>query len=314
MVTGKGERMLTFLMRSRSIFSLLFVSVLAVGGYGVHLSRHAIPPTAVAEPPVPVELETVLSDVCTEIVESLPPPQRVLRPTLVLPLVGDREGLFTEKLRAALSRHAWYRPVEKGTIEKMRDTAKEMTGIGVNDAADAMALAPADLASLMKSAKAETLVRGSLDRLILPKDAPAEMKAGIELWEIASDNPAHAVRLFAGEFERPRPVALPATDAVPTTRTAGFAAYRSYAIAVILCLIWPWLTLPWMRAAIRDDSNAALLKAALGITALPLSALTLFLWYRGHSTLDIVLRLPLLGLLLFPYVLLVMSRVQSGDR
>lgn len=302
--------MLPFLKRSGSLAGLTVTSLMAIG-YFVYLSQHnKLPIPGKAAQPVPAGIEAVLSDVCSEIADSLPEPQSVLRPTLVLPIVDDREGLFTEKLCAALGQHGWYRPVEKGVLGHAFDMAKEVTGIGQNDSAGTMTLSPADLASLMKSTKAEVLVRGSLDRLMLPKEAPAEMKGRIELWEIASDNPAGAVRLFSGEFERPRPAVLPETD----SGRAAHVGYRVYTVIALLCLAWPWLMLPWMRSAIREDSNRATLKTLLGITILPLLALSLFLWYRGFSPVDLTLQVLLSGILLFFYASLVMSKVQSALR
>lgn len=291
----------------------LAVTSLTAIGYFVYLSQQSavLPTVAVKPKPVPAGLETVLTDVCTEILENLPEPERILRPTLVLPITGDREGLFTEKLRAVLEQHGWYRPVEKGVMGKIFDTAKEATGFGSNDSIDAMSLSPTELAALMKSAKAEVLVRGSLDRLALPKDAPAEMKARIELWEVVSDPSTGAVRLHSGEFERPRPVVPLETNASQASHDTGHASYKIYAVAGLLCLIWPWLTVPWMRSAIREDSNAATLKALLGITAVPVIAFAVFLWYRGHSTVDLALQILFLGLFLFFYVSLIMSKVQS---
>ena len=308
--------MFKILKRSRSLAGLVVTSLTAIG-YVVYLSQQSGPlPTVTAKPkPVPAGLETVLSGVCTEIIDKLPEPQRVLRPTLLLPLVGDREGLLTEKLRTAMNEHGWYRPVEKSAMGHLLDTAKETTGIGLKDPAEVMTLAPTELTALMKSAKAETLVRGSLDRLTLPKDAPVELKAIIELWEITPDTPAEAVKLFSGKFERPRAIAeLPETVTSVAASNKGHDGYKVYAIAVLLCLFWPWLTIPRMRSAIREDSNAATLQALLGIVAVPLVAFAVFLWYRGHSDLDIVLQILLLGLILFFYVSLIMSKVQTAVR
>lgn len=305
--------MLKILLSSRSLIGLVVTS-LAAAGYVAWFSGPEASLFSVAKKPqfVPVALETVLPEICAEITENLPEPRRVLRPVLVLSIAGDREGLFAGHLQEALNRQGWYRPVEKGIVEKVLDTAKEATGFSGSGSDDAMERSSSDLAALMKSAKAETLIRGSLDRLALPKNAPAEIRTKIELWEIDPVNPDVAICLFSGEFERPRPVRE--NIASQTQNGLDWGNLKVYALVVLLCAIWPWLTVPWMRAAIKDDSNTATLKVLLGITAIPAAIFVLFLWYRGHSVLDMVLQTLLLGLILFFYVALVMSKVQTRTR
>lgn len=301
------------LSRSRTICGLI-TTTLMVTGYVVYLSQHEVPLPKKKAQPVPAALETVFSDICNEITETLPEPERVLRPTLLLPIDGDREGLFTEKIRGDLNRHGWYRPSEKSLLGNVLDAAQEVSGFTWKDSRETMSLSPTELAALMKSAKTEVLLRGRLDRLTLPRDAPVEMKASIELWEIASDRSAN--RLFSGTFERPRPSVSTEAEAETLSTSTGIVPtnLKIYGVIALLCLVWPWLTVAWMKKAIREDSNEATLKTLLGITAIPLAAFAAFLWYRGLSATDMTLQILLFGLLLFFYASAVMSKVQSTVR
>ncbi len=139
---------------------------------------------------------------------------------------------------------------------------------------------------------------------------------GYVVWGDHVSTAVSAIRFFTKNTERPAATqnletSPPATE---TVRAAAFPTYKTYAFIVLLCLIWPWLMLPWMKSAIAEDSNAATLKVLIGILVVPVIAFALFLCYHGHSAMDVTLQTLLLGLFLFFYTAWCVSKVQTAVR
>lgn len=265
-------------------------------------------PATVPPQPVPQALEAAVDAFSREIPPLLPEPDRALKPTLVLPLANDREGLFTDRLRASLDRQGNYRPVEANLLEKVFAAARDFTGLGTDPSTRSMQWNPAELAKLIRSAKAEALLRGSVDRLALPETGPVEIKLRLELWELAASDPTTSVMQRSMDLERPSP-ATP----VAVGRSHGNAV-RSFVIPVFLALVWPFAVIPWMRRTIREDSNVATLKALLGITAVPLPAFLLYLICLGKGGVDIMLQCGIAAIFLFFYTAFVMNGIQKKIR
>ena len=238
----------------------------------------------------------------------LPEPQRILKPTLLLPLENDREGLFTDRLRSALDQQGWHRSVEAGLLEKTLASVRELTGIGSDPSARSMQWSPTELATMMRSAYAEAVLRGSLDRLALPEGSPVEIKLRLELWELSPTEPTAAVLARSLNLERPEPVAATADSTPKPSRWAGL---RSYAVILLIGLVYPFMMIPWMRRAIREDSNEAILKALLGMTAIPASIFLVYLIGQGRDVLDIVLQGGIATLFLFFYTAFVLNGIQN---
>lgn len=299
----------TWFSSARNVGGMV-LSVAMMAGY-VYYSQHEIlrslPKSAPR--PVPQALETAVNDLCRDVSSGLPEPDRALKPTVLLPLNGDREGLVTDQLRAALDRQGWYRPMEAGLLEKVFSTARELTGISLDQPARSRQWTPAELANLMRSSKAETVICGNVDRLAIPTDGPVEIELRLELWELSASDPNTAELRQSLDFEHPKPAAV---DVAPSAgRESGL---RTYGIVLLLALIWPFATIPWMKKAIREDNNAAVLKTLLGMTAIPLFVFLLYLFFLGKGSFDIVMQGGIGALFLFFYSAFVMNGIHDKIR
>ena len=261
--------------------------------------------------PVPQALDAAVTELCREVPEQLPEPERVLKPTLLLPLSGDREGLVTDRLRVALDQQGWYRTVEASLLEKAIGTAQELTGLGSDSSARSMQWTPTELASMIRSAKAESVLRGNVDRLAFPADGPVEIKLRLELWELSSTEPSMAVLKEFVNLQRPEPTA-PAPPAAP--KASFWSRLRSYGILFLAALIWPFATIPWIRKVLREDSNEANMKALLIITAIPMPIFLLFLLWQGNGFLNIVIKGTIAAMFLFFYTAFVLNAIQNKIR
>ena len=229
------------------------LAIALMGGYAYYSSHgNASLQRAATPKPVPQTLADAVNEACQAIPIRLPRPNRALRPTLLLPLNDDREGLFTERLRTALDQQGWYRPVEASLLDKTLDTVREVTGIGIDPSARSMQWTAAELAAMMRSAKAEAALRGSVNRLSIPASGPVEISLQLELWELPPTESATATLISSLNVERPLP-----NSAVDEVQTSRWSKLRFYGAAFCVALVWPFAMIPWMRRAIRQDSNAA---------------------------------------------------------
>jgi hypothetical protein len=255
--------------------------------------------------PVPPALDVAVNDVCRDVPSQLPEPERVLKPTLLLPLEGDRENIFAERLRSSLDQQGWYRPVDANLLNRTIETIRELTGLGSDASARSMQWSPTELANMMRSANAETVLRGSVDRLALPEGSPVEIKLRLELWGLSPSEPTTALLVRSLILERPESAATVTTNASKSTH------WKAYALFILIALVYPFATIPWMRKAIREDSNTAILKTLLGITAIPILAFLIYLVWHGKSALDIVLQGGIAALFLFFYTAFLLNMLQS---
>ena len=252
--------------------------------------------------PVPQTLAEAIEDVCQGIPSQLPVPDRALRPTLLVPINGDREGLFTEQLRHALDLQGWYRPVETSLMNQAFTAVRDVTGIGTDPSVRSMQWTPSELARMMRSANAEVVLRGRLDRFSRLPDNTVEIQLRLELWELLGTG---AELIASLHIERP----LPAPPDEITNNRRGGLGY--YAIAFLIALVFPFAMYPWMRWAIREDSNAAIAQALLGITAIPLLAFVVFLIWQGNDVVATILQGGIAAILLFFYTAFVLNIVQN---
>jgi len=279
---------------------IMGVVVLAMPVVGYYLYQGG-PTLPTAPRPVPRTLEAAVNDICQGIPAQLPAPERALRPTLLLPLASDREGLITSQLRSALDRQGWYRPIDTSLRDTILDTAHGLTGIGTDPAVRSMQWTPGELARMMRSANAETVLRGTVERFSLPATGDVEITLRLELWEL-SEPDAVLIHSFAMEHPRSEPPRKPRSW------------LGTYSLAVLVALIWPLAMIPWMRRAIREDSNGAILKALLGITAIPLFACILFLIWRGTGVFGIIWQGGIAAVLLFLYTAFILNFVYNKTR
>ena len=294
------------LSSSRTLIGLAFSLVLLIGYiyYSNQMPR--------SKPrPVPQALDVAVTELCQEVPGQLPEPERALRPTLLLPLSGDREGFVTDRLRTSLDNQGWYRTIEASLLEKVTDTARELTGIGSVPSDRSMQWTPAELAKMMQAAKAEAVLRGNVDRLALPADGPVEIKLRLELWELSPTEPNTAVLKQFVNLQRPE-VVPPNAPAVP--KTSFWSSVRSYGILFLAALVWPFVMIPRMRKALREDSNEANLKALLIITAIPMGFFLLFLLWQGNGFLNIVIKGTIAALFLFFYTAFILNALQNKIR
>ena len=281
------------------------IIALAVGALGASvyfsLQDNRQPPR-----PVPQTLANAIEEVCQDISRQLPAPDRALHPTLLLPLNGDREGLFTERLRTALDQHGWYRPVEATLINQALSAIRDVTGIGTDPSVRSMQWTPDELARMMRSANAEVALRGRLDRFSLLSDGTVEVQLRLELWELSG---TEAELISSLHIERP--LHEPPDEVENNNRRSDF---RYYVIAFLIALVFPFTMIPWMRWAIREDSNAAIAQALLGITAIPLLAFVVFMNWCGTDVVSLILQGGIAAVLLFFYTAFVLNIVQRMVR
>ena len=282
----------------RTLGGLAFSAVLLLGY--VYYSYQM--PSLTALRPVSPTLEAAMNEVCQDVPGQLPEPERALRPTLLLPLAGDREELFTNRLRDSLDKQGWYRSVQTNQLGKVFDTVRELAGVGSDPSVRSMQWTPAELAGMMRSANAETVLRGSVDRLTLPDSGPVEIKLRLELWELAEPE---AVLKCSFNVERPQP----SSPADP--QTSFWNRLRPYGVVLLIALVFPFAMIPWMQWAIREDSNVANLKALLGMTAIPLLAFLVFLFWQGKGGLDIALQGGIAALFLFFYTACILNFIHN---
>jgi hypothetical protein len=282
---------------------IVVIVVLCVGyfGYDYYL-RHGL--QVAPQRPVPPVLDVAVNDICREVPGQLPEPERVLKPTLLLPLEGDRENIFADRLRSSLDQQGWYRPVDANLLNRTLDTIRELTGIGSDTSARSMQWSPTELANMMRSANAETVLRGSVDRLALPEGSPVEIKLRLELWGLSPTEPTTAVLIRSLLLERPESAAVTTNASKPTH-------WKAYGLIILIALVYPFATIPWMRHAIREDSNTAILKVLLGITAIPVLIFFVYLIWQGKDALTIVLQAGIAALLLFLYTAFILNTLQN---
>ena len=201
-------------------------------------------------PVVPATLQAAVEAASSRLPPALPRPQRALRPTLVLPLVDDRELLVTQGIRQALTRDGGYRPVDKGTGQQVLDELFELAGVPrqpVTDGEIALQIAEA--------AGAEVVVLGRVERLELQAQH-AEVAFSLQVFETGSQTP-----LLADTFtSAPPPGLRNATSALPWAWALGVLA---------VAVLWPLLTIPVMARVVRRESNSTTLVTIVVISAVP---------------------------------------------
>lgn len=199
--------------------------------------------------PVPTSLRQAIDAACGRVPSALPRPERALRPTLVLPLAGDRESLVTDAVRQVLNADGRYRPVDPGLVQRLLDEFFELAGAPrqpVSDAGSAMRIA--------RSAGAEVAIFGRVERLQL-HDQHAEVAFWLEAVDVEREQP-----LLADTFSSQPPEMPPATSSPTWPRWLG---------ALAVALLWPPLTVPVMARVLRMESNLATLLTIAAVTAVP---------------------------------------------
>lgn len=235
--------LLSLLLHAR----FLAVAALALG-VGIWGWRQSSP--GEAPPPIPATLQETVDAACRQVPRALPRPQRALRPTLVLPLAGDRELLVTQGIRRALDQDGGYRSVDKDQARELLDELFDLVGTPLQDVTDA------DTAlEMAQAAGAEVVMLGRVERLELG-DGQADVSFSLRAFELGSEQP-----LLAGNFPAAPTVESPAAE----PRLPWGWMLSVLAVAVL----WPLLTMPVMIRVLRMESNAATLLTILAVTAVP---------------------------------------------
>jgi uncharacterized protein with PQ loop repeat len=188
-------------------------------------------------------------------------------------------------------------------LNKAFETVWEFVGIGADPSVRSMQWTPIELAGMMRSTKAETVLRGSVDRLSMTGEGTVEIKLRLELWGLSATEPTTTELIQSLVLERPTPPVAPLTN--------FWNRVRPYGILILAALVYPLAMFPWMRKAIREDSNAAILKALLGITAIPVFVFLVYLIWQGKSAFDTVLQGGIAALFLFFYTAFLLNIVKS---
>jgi len=268
-------------------FLAIAALALGVGVWGWRQSGSGESP-----PPVPATLQEAVDAACRDVPRALPRPQRALRPTLVLPLEGDRELLVTQGVRRALERDGGYRPVDKGKVRELMDELFDMAGVPRQDVTDA-----ATALSIAKTAGAEVVMFGRVQRLE-QGDGQAAVSFSLRAFELGSEQP-----LLADDF----PAARPAES------SPGQTLHWAWMLGVLaVAVLWPLLTIPVMARVLKMESNAATLLTILAVTAVP----AVVAWPLFFGTTVVVWRVALFALMLLLVGLwsaLVMSWVAARE-
>lgn len=225
---------------------LALVGLLTAVGGGWAWSRYHERP---ARPPLPQPMALAVRQVCDDVAASLPVPRRALRPTLVLPLVDDRELLVTETLRERLQSQGRYRPVELAAARRATEAFFSAIGRPVGPVTDRETAQ-----ELAQAASAEVVIFGRLEQL--------EVRDERTLVSLH-------VSAFAREDAEPLLDRTFAPTAAPTAPGPGGGITWMLAGVVLFALLWPPLTAPAMRSVLRWESNGATAVTILAITAVP---------------------------------------------
>ncbi|MCL4205628.1 MAG: hypothetical protein KJ000_24365 [Pirellulaceae bacterium] len=199
--------------------------------------------------PVPATLTQATEAACRRVPSALPRPDRVLRPTLVLPLADDRESLVTGTLRQVLNADGRYRPVDPGLVQRLLDEFFELAGAPRQPVADAESAL-----RIARNAGAEVALFGRVERLEL-HDQRAEVTFRLEAVEVESER-----SLLADTFSSTPPAAHRGSSSPSWPWWLGILA---------VAVVWPPLTVPVMARVLRRESNLATLLTIVAITAVP---------------------------------------------
>ena len=280
----------------RWLFSFLFrlwfwmLALLLLLGVGLWSWRYSA--RIESSRPVPTSLRQAIDAACSGVPSALPRPERALRPTLVLPLAGDRESLVTDTVRQVLNADGRYRPVDPGLVQRLVDEFFELAGAPrqpVSDAGSAVRIA--------RSAGAEVAIFGRVERLQL-HDHHAEVAFWLEAVEVESEQ-----SLLADTFSS-QPPTMPSVTS-PST-------WPQWLGALAIALLWPLLTVPVMTRVLQMESNLATLLTIAAITAVPAVIAWPLLFGADMETWRVVLFT--LGLLLTAFwTALIMSRVAASQ-
>ncbi len=245
--------------------SILFVSAIISAAWTTYFGGPAAP----TRPAVPSNIPEAVARVCQQVPGDLPKPPKLLRPTLVLPLVGDRElpegdRLVTRELRQAIAADGAYSVVEQGPVEQF--VARLFKAIGqpaepVTDATTAIRLG--------KQARAEVVVLGRVEKLERTESGSIDVALEVRLFDVATGE-----KLFDGSFPKPaasQPLAVVGVG--PGRLVSIWLGLGAFA------LIWPPVTSPIMRRVLRMESNIATLLAIVLITAVPAGLAWLLVLY-----------------------------------
>ena len=243
-----GWLFLPVLVFAQLICQLRFWMVLLLAaGLVVWVWRGAQQPATA--PVVPETLAQAVRAAASQLPHLLPPPERALRPTLVLPLADDRELLVTGTVRQVLNADGRYRPVDPSLVQRVLDEFFALAGAArppVTDAATALQIGQA--------AGAEVVVFGHVEQLAL-KERHAEVAFRLQAVEVATEQP-----LLADRFSWSPEAATP--------RAPPRAPLTWFALAA-LALIWPPITVPLMARVLRMENNLATFLTILAVTAVP---------------------------------------------
>jgi hypothetical protein len=233
----------------RLLLHLSLGHVAVIAGAATALAWYQYGRPTVPKPPVPKTLSEAVGLAVAEVPPAMPRPRVALRPTLVLPLVGDRDLLVTQALRDALAAQGWYSPVEAAPTDKMLDQLFQAIRLP-RQPVEKRAVA----AKLAKAAGAEVAVLGRVKQMELFQEH-ADVSIHIEAFEVEDEQ-----TLLAGAYPRPvlqQPVMGPAGPWGPILAVAAFA------------LLWPPIASPIMRRILKLESNTATAAALMVLTAVP---------------------------------------------
>ncbi|NQT37900.1 MAG: hypothetical protein HQ581_10445 [Planctomycetes bacterium] len=282
---------------------ILFVGLIAGGIWGWVKLTGGPPamPTAVAE---------AVESSCTQAAAALPEPERMYRPTLVLPLVNDHRLLITEGLREAVSDGGRYEVIDPSVTARLGAKIRQVMGSTAERVSD-----PAEALKRAKAAGAEVVLFGHVETLAGNK-ATAEVVFRLCAMEVATGESLVDLRTFTGDSQ-PEPVAeepVAEETAVDLTAADSGSTWRGGILLGLagFALVWPLLMIPTMRRVLDRESNAATALTMLLLVAVPAAIAWPVVFADGGG----IFRAILYGLAVVAagsWCVLVMSRVAEME-
>lgn len=277
------------------VVSLLIQIGLAVAYYRYYKQHDQPGP---AEVPVPMVVAEAVDEVVKQVPPALPEAEVELRPTLVLPLKNDHEGLVANALRQALSKDGRYRSVavKKGLFDqflaKLQTRKREVTDLD-------------EAIELAKDSGAKVLILGQVDKL-KTGDESAVLTISLEMYQV-DDKAKIFGQTFTSE-KKPEPAEIPTAVSDSSPKKNGWL----YGGLACFAIFWPLLLMPAMRRVIQAENNVATAAMLTMTIFVPLAIGWTFLFGDGWGLWSVVSFLAS-GAVVALWAIFVMTRVAEAE-